>query len=102
MRRNGRITNGRWSGWTTLRDSDTFIPNTGAHPAGMTPTRRALVRHNSPRTGVGRFRSCLYKWGMASSAAYECGAEEQTVDPSCPPMSNQPTISWTALSDVFG
>jgi len=26
-----------------------------------------------------RFRSCLYKWGMASSAACECGAE-QTVD----------------------
>jgi len=24
--------------------------------------------------------SCLYKWGMASSAACECGAEEQTVD----------------------
>jgi len=35
---------------------------------------------NRRRTGVGRFRSCLYKWGMASSAACECGAEEQTVD----------------------
>jgi len=32
------------------------------------------------RTGLGRFRSCLYKWVMASSAACECGAEEQTVD----------------------
>jgi len=31
------------------------------------------------RTGVGCFRS-LYKLGMASSAACECGAEEQTVD----------------------
>ena len=31
------------------------------------------------RTGVGRFHSCLYKWGMAS-AACACGAEEQTVD----------------------
>jgi len=29
-------------------------------------------------TGVGRFRSCLHKWGMAPSAACECGAEEQT------------------------
>jgi len=28
----------------------------------------------------GRFRSCLYKWGMASSADCECGAKEQTVD----------------------
>jgi len=31
-------------------------------------------------TGVGRFRSCLYKWGIASSAACECGAEEQIVE----------------------
>jgi len=39
--------------------------------------------NNSPgwfRTGVGRFPSCLHKWGMTSSAACECGAEEQTVD----------------------
>jgi len=41
---------------------------------------RAWVRFNRLRTGVGRFRSCLYKWGMASSAACECGAEEQAVD----------------------
>jgi len=45
----------------------------------MTLPRRAWVRLNRLRTGVGRFRSCLYKWGMASSAAFECGAE-QTVD----------------------
>jgi len=46
-----------------------FIPNTGTHPPGMTLPRRAWVRLNRLRTGVGRFRSCLYKWGMASSAA---------------------------------
>ena len=46
----------------------------------MNLPRRAWVRLNRIRTGVGRFRSCLYKWGMASSAACECGAEEQTVD----------------------
>jgi len=46
----------------------------------MTLPRRAWVRLNRLRTGVGRFRSCLYKWGMASSAARECGAKEQTVD----------------------
>jgi len=46
----------------------------------MTLPRRVLVRLNRLRTGVGRFRSCLYKWGMASSAACECGAEERTVD----------------------
>jgi len=44
----------------------------------MTLTRTTWVRHNRLRTGVGRFHS-LQKWGMASSAACECGAEEQTV-----------------------
>ena len=37
------------------------------------------VRLNRLRTDVGRFHSCLYKWGMVPSAACECGAE-QTVD----------------------
>jgi len=46
----------------------------------MTLTRRAWVRLIRLRTNVGRFRSCLYKWSMASSAAFECGAEEQTVN----------------------
>jgi len=46
----------------------------------MTLPRRAWIRLNRLRTGVGRFLSCLYKWGMASSTACECGAEEQTVD----------------------
>jgi len=56
-----------------------FIPDTGTHP-GMTLPRRAWVRLNRLRTGVGRLCSCLYKWVMASSAACECVAEEQTVD----------------------
>jgi len=56
-----------------------FIPDTGT-PLGMTLQSRAWVRVNRLRTSVGRFRSCLYKWGMASSVACECGAEEQTVD----------------------
>ena len=50
------------------------------HPLGMTLPRTAWVRLSRLRTNVECFRSCLYKWGMASSAACECGAEEQTVD----------------------
>ena len=50
------------------------------HTPGMTLSRRAWIQLHRLRTGVGCFRSCLYKWGMASSAACECGAEEQTVD----------------------
>jgi len=57
----------------------TLIPDTGTHTPDMTLPRRAWVRLDRLRTGVGRFRSCLYKWGMVSSAACECGAEEQTV-----------------------
>ena len=57
----------------------TLIPDTGTHTPGMTLPRKAWVRLNRLRTGVRRFHSCLYKWGMASSAACECGAE-QTVD----------------------
>jgi len=54
-----------------------FIPDTA--PPGMTLQRRAWIRLIHLRTGVGRFRSCLQKWGVASSAACECGAEEQAV-----------------------
>ena len=57
-----------------------FIPDTGTHPSGMTLPRRAWVRLNRLRTSVRRFRSCLYTWGMTSSASCECGAGEQTVD----------------------
>ena len=46
----------------------------------MTLPRRAWVLLNHIHTGIGRFRSCLCIWGMASSVACECGAEEQTVD----------------------
>jgi len=58
----------------------TLIPDTAKHTLGMTLPRRAWVRLNRLRTGVGPFGSYLYKWGMASSAACECGAGEQTVD----------------------
>jgi len=57
----------------------TLIPDTGTHTPGMTLPRKAWVRLNRLRSGVRRFHSCLYKWGMASSAACEFGAE-QTVD----------------------
>ena len=43
------------------------IPDT--HLPGVTLPRRVWVRLNRFRTGDGRFRSYLYKWGMASSAA---------------------------------
>jgi len=46
-----------------------LIPDTGTHPPGMTVPRKARVRLNRLRTGVGRFRSCLYKWGIRMNDA---------------------------------
>jgi len=57
-----------------------FHPDIGTHPPGMALPRTAWVWLNHLRTSVGRFCSCLYKWGMASSAACDFGAEERTVD----------------------
>jgi len=50
------------------------------HPRHWHPPRTAWIRLDRLRTGVGRFRSCLHKWGMAPPTDCECGAEEQTVD----------------------
>jgi len=57
-----------------------LIPDIGTDHPAVTLPRRACVRLNRLRTSVGRFRFCLYKWGMHFSAASECGAKEQTVD----------------------
>jgi len=52
----------------------------------MAVLRIAWIQLNHLRTGVRRFHPCLHKWGMAFSAACECGADEQTVNHvfSCP------------------
>jgi len=84
---NNSIFSAHWADqkWNTewvdnLTRLHTFILDTGTHTLGLTLPRKAWgMRLNCLRTGVGRFRSCLYKWGMASSAACECGAEEQTL-----------------------
>ena len=42
---------------------------------------------NRLRTGVGRYRASMKKWGLADSATCECGEPEQTADHiinSCP------------------
>jgi len=57
-----------------------FHPWHRRSPPGVTLPSRAWVQLNRLRTGVWRFHFCLYKGGMASSAACECDAEQQTVD----------------------
>ena len=81
---NNNIRAAHWAdhGWNAewldnLTRLRTFIPDTGTHPPGMTLPRTARVRLNRLRTAVGRFRSCLYKWGMAFSATCECGQKNR-------------------------
>jgi len=78
VRRSGRITSGVRSGRTAPQDS-AFSSLTPA------PTPPEWPSQEEPGYGLTASapvpdRSCLYKWDMTSSAACECGAEEQTVD----------------------
>jgi len=95
----GHLLHGEWL--ENTQDSGFSSIDIGAHPPGMALRRTAWVRHNRLHTCVGRFRSCLYKWDMAASAARGCGAEEQTVDHvvlHCPihrsPHGVHETIEW--------
>ena len=49
----------------------TFLPDAGPLAIGALLPRRAWIRLNRLRTGVGRFRSTMHRWGVASSAACE-------------------------------
>ena len=55
-----------------------FIPRVSSRPLGMSLPRTSWVRLNHLRTGVGRFHSSMYKWGLAPSPNCECGTTEQT------------------------
>ena len=52
----------------------TFIPDTSTYPPRLILPRTAWVRFS-------HLCSFLHKWGIASSAACECGAQEQIVEP---------------------
>ena len=74
-RRSGRITVGQ-----PYKTPHSHPRHIDIHPPGMTLPKTAWVRLYRLRTGVRHFRSCLHKWYVASSAACECGADEQTAD----------------------
>ena len=78
----------RASEWTNHKWNAVYCENasrlrafeTKARPVGMALSRAAWVKLNRLRTGVGRFHSSMYKWGLAPSPNCECGASEQTAD----------------------
>ena len=57
-----------------------YIPRVSTSPIGMSLTRTASVKLNRLPAGVGRFGASMHRWGLASSAKCECGANEHTVD----------------------
>ena len=57
-----------------------FISRVNSRPLKMSLLRTSWVRLNRLRIGVGRFHLCMYKWGLAPSPNWECGATEQTAD----------------------
>jgi len=72
------IKNGMRGSWTTLQDSQFSFPTLAPSPPEW-PSEED-PGSCSTAAGVGRFLSCLHKQGMASSAACEYSAEEQSVD----------------------
>ena len=57
-----------------------YIQDPGGGVEGEHLPRRHWTLLNRLRTGVGRFKSSMKEWGLADSAACECGEPEQTAD----------------------
>ena len=77
-----RWVNHRWSigWWEGISRLHSIFHDVDALPPGMGHRRPAWVRLNRLRNGVDLFWPLMHKWGMASTASCECGAEEQTTD----------------------
>ena len=80
--RRAQWTNYRWSAEYSKRTSalHVFIPRTSSRLLRMGLLRTSWVKLNHLRTGVGRFYSSMYKWGLAPSPNCECGTTDQTAD----------------------
>ena len=96
------ITNGMRSGRTSPTSLRSFITDTGTHPPGMTLPRRAWVRFNRLRTGVGRFRSLLVQMGYGLLCGLWVWRRRTNSRPCCPPLSTPSTSAWTAWPDGSG
>ena len=80
QRRDANWINKAWS--TTWCNKNTvlhaYCPTTQLASSDRHLPRLAWTRFNHLRTGVGRFKATLHKWGLCPSAACDCGADSQT------------------------
>ena len=63
------------------------VPDPGEGVKGEELCRKHWTTLNRLRTGVGRYKASMKKWGLTDNAACECGEPEQTADHiinSCP------------------
>ena len=72
--------NGTRATWIVFQGSVLSFPKISSRLLGMSLPRTSWLRLNRLRTGVERFHSSMYKWGLASSPNCERGATEQTAD----------------------
>ena len=64
-----------------------YVSDPGEGVKGEDLSRKQWTTLNRLRTGVGRYKASMKKWGLADSAACECGEPKQTADHiinSCP------------------
>ena len=70
-----------WSGESVpvvLTRVHRHISDPGEGVKGEDLRRKHWTTLNRLRTGVGRYKASMKKWGLADSAACECGEPEQT------------------------
>ena len=91
------------SSWekTTKPEQLTVSPSTKS-PPGAELTRKHWVKFNRLRTGVGRFNSNMYTWGLADSPYRTCELEPQTAQHilhHCPIYRPREDVNLTELDD---
>ena len=59
---------------------DRYVSDPGEGVKGEDLSRKQWTTLNRLRTGVGRYKASMKKWGLGDSAACESGEPEQTAD----------------------
>ena len=101
VRRPGRITSGKRSGWTTLRDSALSSPT----PASTLPEwpfqakRGSGLTASTPVSDISAPACTNAVWPLCGLWVWRRRANRR---PCCPPMPKPPTSSWTARPDGSG